>query len=53
MNKEFGFLAEHFNTIFKELFPQYPMYPSFSIWRMMTKIWVSIIRGENRSSKSL
>lgn len=27
------------NTIFERFFENYPSFPKFSIWRMMTKIW--------------
>ncbi|CAD8073162.1 unnamed protein product [Paramecium sonneborni] len=35
------------NELHQNLFPKYPQYPKFSIWRVMTKMWIKyIIRNE-------
>ncbi|CAD8083609.1 unnamed protein product [Paramecium sonneborni] len=35
------------NELHQNLFPKYPQYPKFSIWRVMTKLWIKyIIRNE-------
>ncbi|CAK80374.1 unnamed protein product (macronuclear) [Paramecium tetraurelia] len=35
------------NELHKKYFPQYPQYPKFSIWRIMSQLWIKyIIRNE-------
>lgn len=47
MNTQFGWLAKLFNQFFGKLCPEYPGYPEFSIWRIMTKIWVNEVLEPN------
>ncbi|CAD8167513.1 unnamed protein product [Paramecium octaurelia] len=35
------------NELHQNLFPKYPQYPKFSVWRVMTKLWIKhIIRNQ-------
>ncbi|CAD8063265.1 unnamed protein product [Paramecium primaurelia] len=38
------------NELHSNLFPNYPQYPQFSVWRVMTKMWIKyIIRNQQLS----
>jgi hypothetical protein len=39
MDKKYKPVADCMNDLCKNLMPNYPHYPKFSIWRLMVKIW--------------
>jgi len=40
LEKTFTTFTELLNTHYEQIFEGYPSFPKFSIWRLMTKIWM-------------
>ena len=41
LQDKLGFLGVKFDELFCQRFPKHPHFPSFDIWRIMQKQWVS------------
>lgn len=48
LEEQLNFFADSVNELSRGLFPNYPHYPRFSIWRMMIKVWHSQVYHPNR-----
>jgi len=51
IEKTFSTFADLFNKAYGAVFEGYPGFPKFSIWRLMTKIWINQVY-ENQKVKS-
>jgi hypothetical protein len=40
ITEEFAWLEKIVNDLFSKIFPTHPVYPQWSVWRLMVKIWV-------------
>ena len=41
-----GVFEQAVNEEYQEQFPDYPSFPKWSIWRMMTKLWIRKVYSE-------
>jgi len=53
LEKSFGTFAKLMNKHYEALFESYPSYPKFSMWRLMTKVWMSEVYEKSNLNQNL
>ena len=53
IEKTFSTFTELLNKAYGAVFEGYPGFPKFSIWRLMTKIWINEVYGNQKLKQSL
>ncbi len=53
IEKTFSTFTELLNKAYGTVFEGYPGFPKFSIWRLMTKIWINEVYGNQKLKESL
>jgi hypothetical protein len=53
LEKSFGTFAKLMNKHYEALFEGYPGYPKFSMWRLMTKVWMSEVYEKSNLNQNL